>query len=220
MVIDIVARESAGHLVHIVRRARERHRIAVARLHERVQAGEILHRGVKAGEIFARAVHERLLAENDVPVAVVRDLVALGEHAADEAVVVLRAALLVAVNVRVMVKAHAAPRGAAELAGLVGVVGARVADDVEAAARAVLRQRVEQHVRERPAIEPVRRRGQAHRPVVKRHGADAPRRVHALDAPGIADIVFFCGHDELLDDLFALLSYFNDPGHDRSPLSK
>lgn len=129
-----------------------------------MQAGKILHRGVKAGEIFARAVHERLLAENDVPVAVVRDLVALGEHAADEAVVVLRAALLVAVNVRVMVKAHAAPRGAAELSGLVGVVGARVADDVEAAARAVLRQRVEQHVRERPAVEPVRRRGQAHRP--------------------------------------------------------
>jgi len=121
-----------------------------------VQAAEILHRGVKAGEIFARAVHERLLAENDVPVAVVRDLVALGEHTADEAVVVLRAALLVAVNVRVMVKAHAAPRGAAELAGLVGVVGARIADDVKAAARAVLRQRVEQDVRKRTAVKPIR----------------------------------------------------------------
>lgn len=220
MVIDIVAGEAAGHLVHIVRRARERHRIAVARLHERVQAAEILHRGVKAGEVFARAVHKRLLAENDVPVAVVRDLVALGEHAADEAVVVLRTALLVAVNVRIMVKAHAAPRGAAELAGLVGVVGARIADDVKAASGAVLRQRVEQDVRERAAVKPVRRRGQAHRPVVKRHGADAPGRLHALNAPGVADIVFFCGHDEFLDDLFALFPDFNDPRHDRSPLSK
>ena len=184
-----------------------------------MQAGEILHRGVKAGEIFARTVYKRFLAENDVPVAVVRDLVALGEHTADEAVIMLRAALLVAVNVRVMVKAHAAPRGAAELAGLVGVVGARIADDVKAAARAVLRQRVEQHVRERPAVKPIRRRGQPHRPVVKRHGADAPGRLHALDAPGVADIVLFCGHDEFLDDLFALFSCFNDPRHDRSPLS-
>ena len=86
----------------------------------------------------------------------IRDLVALGEHTADEAVIVLRAALLVTVDVRIMVEAHAAPRGAAELAGLVGIVGARIADDVKAAARAVLRQRVEQHVRERPAVKPIR----------------------------------------------------------------
>lgn len=130
--------------------------MGVARLHERVQAGEILHRGVKAGEIFARAVHERLLAENDVPVAVVRDLVSLGEHTADEAVVVLRAALLVTVDVRIMVEAHAAPRGAAELAGLVGIVGARIADDVKAASGTVLRQRIEQDVRKRTAVKPIR----------------------------------------------------------------
>ena len=55
-----------------------------------------------------------------------------------------------------MVEAHAAPRGAAELAGLVGVVGARIADDVKAAARAVLRQRIEQDVRKRTAVKPIR----------------------------------------------------------------
>ena len=43
-----------------------------------------------------------------------------------------------------MVEAHAAPRGAAELAGLVGIVGARIADDVKAASGTVLRQRIEQ----------------------------------------------------------------------------
>jgi len=121
-----------------------------------VQAAEILHRGIKAGKVFACAVYKRFLAENDVPVAVIRDLVPFGKHTADEAVIMLRAALLVAVNVRVMVKAHAAPRGAAELAGLVGVVGARIADDVKAAARAVLRQRIEQDVRKRTAVKPIR----------------------------------------------------------------
>ena len=121
-----------------------------------MQAGEILHRGVKAGEIFARAVHERLLAENDVPVAVVRDLVPFGKHTADEAVIVLRAALLVTMNVRIMVEAHAAPRGAAEFAGLVGIVGARIADDIKAASGTVLRQRIEQDVRKRTAVKPIR----------------------------------------------------------------
>lgn len=139
-----------------MRRACKRHRIAIARLHERVQAAEILHRGIKAGKVFARAVYKRFLAENDVPVAVVRDLVALGEHTADEAVIVLRAALLVTVDVRIMVKAHAAPRGAAELAGLVGIVGARIADDVKAASGTVLRQRIEQDVRKRTAVKPIR----------------------------------------------------------------
>ena len=121
-----------------------------------MQAGEILHRGIKAGKVFARAVYKRFLAEKDVPVAVVRDLVALGEHTADEAVIVLRAALLVTMDVRIMVEAHAAPRGAAELAGLVGVGGARVADDVEAASGTVLRQRIEQDVRKRTAVKPIR----------------------------------------------------------------
>ena len=184
-----------------------------------MQAAEILHRGVKVGKVFARAVYKRFLAKKDVPVAVIRDLVPLGEHTADEAVIMLRAALLVTVDVRIMVEAHAAPRGAAELAGLVGIVGARIADDVKAASGTVLRQRIEQDVRKRTAVKPIRRRGQPHRPVVKRHGADAPGRLHALDAPGIADIVLFCGRDEFLDDLFALFSCFNDPRHDRSPLS-
>ena len=84
------------------------------------------------------------------------EFLTLGEHAADEAVVVLRTALLVAVNVRIMVKAHAAPRGAAELAGLVGVVGARIADDIKAASGTILRQRIEQVVRKRTAVKPIR----------------------------------------------------------------
>ena len=141
----------------------------------------------------------------------VRDLVALGEHAADEAVVVLRTALLVAVNVRVMVKAHAAPRGAAELSGLVGVVGARVADDVEAALCAVLRERIEQHIRQCFAFKAVGRCGKAHRAVVKRHRADALARLHALDAARVADVVLFRGRDDLLDDLLSLFAEFNDP---------
>lgn len=55
-----------------------------------------------------------------------------------------------------MVEAHAAPRGAAELSGLVGIVGARIADDVKAASGTVLRQRIEQDVRKRTAVKPIR----------------------------------------------------------------
>lgn len=121
-----------------------------------MQAAEILHRGIKVGKVFARTVYKWFLAEKDVPVAVIRDLVSLGEHTADEAVIMLRAALLVTVDVRIMVEAHTAPRGAAELAGLVGIVGARIADDIKAASGTVLRQRIEQDVRKRTAVKPIR----------------------------------------------------------------
>ena len=102
-------------------------------------------------------------------------------------------------------------RGAAELARLVGVVLARVADDVEAALCAVLRERVEQHIRQRFALKSVGRCGKAHRAVVERHRADALARLHALDAARVADVVLFRGRDDLLDDLLSLFAEFNDP---------
>ena len=107
---------------------------------------QVRDRGVKARQVLARAVDKRFFAEDDVAVAVVCDLMALVEHAADQAVVVHGSALVVAVDIGVVVEFDAAPRRAAELACLVGVVLARVADDVEAALCAILRERVEQRV--------------------------------------------------------------------------
>ena len=194
-----------------MRRARKRERVAVALLHQRVEAREVRDCGVEARQILARAVDERLFAENNVAVAVVRDLVALVEHAADQAVIVHGAALVVAVDIGVVVEFDAAPRRAAELARLVGVILARVADDVEAALRAVLRERVEQHIRQRFAVKAVGRRGKTHRAVVKRHRADTLIRLHALDAARVADVVLLRGRDDLLDDLLSLFAEFNDP---------
>jgi len=136
---------------------------------------------------------------------------ALVEHAADQAVVMHGSALVVAVDIGVVVEFDAAPRRAAELARLVGVVLARVADDVEAALCAVLRERVEQHIRQRFALKSVGRCRKAHRAVVKRHRADALARLHALDAARVADVVLFRGRDDLLDDLLSLFAEFNDP---------
>ena len=209
--VDVVTREAARHLVDIVRRARERERIAVALTHQRVEARQVRDRGVKARQVLARAVDKRLFAEDDVAVAVVCDLMALVEHAADQAVVVHGSALVVAVDIGVVVEFDAAPRRAAELARLVGVVLARVADDVEAALCAVLRERVEQHIRQRFALKAVGRCGKAHRAVVKRHRADTLARLHALDAARVADVVLFRGCDDLLDDLLSLFAEFNDP---------
>ena len=209
--VDVVTREAARHLVDIVRRARERERIAVALTHQRVEARQIRDRGVKARQVLARAVDKRLFAEDDVAVAVVCDLMALVEHAADQAVVVHGSALVVAVDIGVVVEFDAAPRRAAELARLVGVVLARVADDVEAALCAVLRERIEQHIRQCFAFKAVGRCGKAHRAVVKRHRADALARLHALDAARVADVVLFRGRDDLLDDLLSLFAKFNDP---------
>ena len=194
-----------------MRRARKRERVAVALLHQRVEAREVRDCGVEARQILARAVDERLFAENNVAVAVVRDLVALVEHAADQAVIVHGAALVVAVDIGVVVEFDAAPRRAAELARLVGVILARVADDVEAALRAVLRERVEQHIRQRFAVKAVGRRGKTHRAVVKRHRADTLIRLHALDAARVADVVLLRGRDDLLNDLLSLFAEFNDP---------
>ena len=194
-----------------MRRARKRERVAVALLHQRVEAREVRDCGVEARQILARAVDERLFAENNVAVAVVRDLVALVEHAADQAVIVHGAALVVAVDIGVVVEFDAAPRRAAELARLVGVILARVADNVEAALRAVLRERVEQHIRQRFAVKAVGRRGKTHRAVVKRHRADTLIRLHALDAARVADVVLLRGRDDLLDDLLSLFAEFNDP---------
>ena len=184
--------------------------IAVAVPHQPVQLLQVLHRLVQAAKVHPGAVDEGLLAEDDVAVAVVGDLVPLRQDAADQAVVVLRAALVVLVDVRIVVVLHAAPRGAAHLAGLVRIVLAGVPHHVKGPLGAELRQGVQQHVRQGLSAEAVRGGRQIHRAVVKGHGADPPVRLDPLDAAGIADIVLLRRLEHLLHDPISLFSDFND----------
>ena len=197
-----------------MRRAAHGDVVLVALLHPDVEAAQVAYGAVYGTVVHAPGVDEWLLAEQDMAVAVVGNLVALGEHAPDNAVVVHGPAELVLMDVGVVVEADAAPGRRTFPARLVGVIHPGVADNVEGALCVELGEGVEDEVCQGAPVELVGGGGQVHRAVVEGHGADTFRSADALDAPRVADVRDFLREKVRgLQDLFPRFPRLDYQGH-------
>ena len=123
------------------------------------------------------------------------------------------AAPVVLVDVGVVVILYAAPVGLAGLSGHVRVVLAGVPDHVKGPLGVVLGQGVQQDVGQGPSVKFIRAGWQVHRPIVKGHGHHPLAGLDALDAAGVADMVFLL-RQEFFQHAFACLPGFHDQRHE------
>ena len=153
-----------------------------------MQPLQICLRRLIASQKHPLAIYEGLFPENDMPVAVVRNLMPLIQHSPDQAFVVKRAPLSVLLNVGIVVVFDSAPGGRAVLSRLIRVIFRSVPHDIKGTLGPVLSQRIEQNLRQRPTGKAIRACRKIHGAVVEGHGANTFFGADPLNSAGIAQM--------------------------------
>ena len=184
----------------------------MAVLQQAVELLHVLHHRVQVPLVLALAVDVGLLSEDDVPVAVVGDLVALAEDPLDQPGTVLGAAHVVLAELGVVVEGGAPPGGGAGGAAGVGVIFRGVSHHVEDALGPEVPQSVQQHVGEGLAPELVRGGRQVHGAVVEGHGADFLTGLHPLNPAHVGDVGLLGGEEGGLGQALYFFSQLDPSG--------
>ena len=154
------------------------------------------------------AIHKWFFAKNQMSVAVIGNFMAFFQNAANETVIVFCTALVIAMNVRIMVKFDTAPCSTADFTGFIRIVCAGITDHIKAASGAVFFHCVEQNIRQWLSVKPIRRCRHSHRTIIERHRANALAGFDTLDTACISYGMLFDRCDKLFDDSFSLLTEF------------